>query len=144
MIIGDKNVFHIVGKYAGSSQLGAKYHFYCGNEKLTLLPWFACVAYCFRNGTFFTFCQTSLRFINPSFPMRVRKLVNSLQNILYLALLLAPAGVHVQAAQAAVTITPRTRVIIDDELSGDPDCLFQLAHALPNFFGKCGYWAIVG
>ena len=62
--------------------------------------------------------------------MCVHKVINRLQITLYLALLLAPTGVYAQASQSPLTITPRTRIIIDNDLSGDPDGLFQVAHAL--------------
>lgn len=57
-------------------------------------------------------------------------MITGLRAAVGLALLLAPAGVYAQASQSPLTITPRTRVIIDNDLSGDPDGLFQLAHAL--------------
>lgn len=62
--------------------------------------------------------------------MSIHKLINSLQITACLALLLGSAGVYAQATQMPLTITPRTRVIIDNDLSGDPDGLFQVAHAL--------------
>ncbi|PSL31503.1 nucleoside hydrolase [Dyadobacter jiangsuensis] len=62
--------------------------------------------------------------------MPIHKLINSLQITACLALLLGSAGVYAQATQMPLTITPRTRVIIDNDLSGDPDGLFQVAHAL--------------
>src|SRR5687767_8378137 len=34
------------------------------------------------------------------------------------------------SAQALSTITPRMRVIVDNDFSGDPDGLFQLAHIM--------------
>lgn len=62
--------------------------------------------------------------------MRVSKLINRMQMAFALASLLASACVHAQAVPSPLTITPRTRVIIDNDLSGDPDGLFQVAHAL--------------
>lgn len=62
--------------------------------------------------------------------MPIHRLINSLQITACLALLLGSAGVYAQATQMPLTITPRTRVIIDNDLSGDPDGLFQVAHAL--------------
>lgn len=62
--------------------------------------------------------------------MRVHKVINSLRIPFYLAMVLVPAGVHAQALHSPLTIEARTRVIIDNDLSGDPDGLFQVAHAL--------------
>lgn len=62
--------------------------------------------------------------------MRVPKVIHRFQITLYLALALAPVTAFAQASQSPLTITPRTRVIIDNDLSGDPDGLFQVAHAL--------------
>lgn len=45
-----------------------------------------------------------------------------------LAVLAVPGAAFAQAASTA--LSPRMRVIVDNDLAGDPDGLFQLAHAL--------------
>lgn len=57
-------------------------------------------------------------------------MITGLRAAVGLALLLVPDGLYAQASQPLLTIIPRTRVIIDNDLSGDPDGLFQVAHAL--------------
>ena len=51
---------------------------------------------------------------------------NSLRLILSLLLLLPKTGICQNVSPA--TVTPRMRVIVDNDFSGDPDGLFQLAH----------------
>jgi purine nucleosidase len=47
-----------------------------------------------------------------------------------LCLLFEPMASFAQPSLGKVTITPRMRVIVDNDFSGDPDGLFQLAHLL--------------
>ncbi|WP_460937901.1 nucleoside hydrolase [Spirosoma humi] len=47
-----------------------------------------------------------------------------------LLLLLMPVVTRGQQAGGGATVTPRMRVIVDNDFSGDPDGLFQLAHLL--------------
>src|SRR5688572_31866406 len=47
-----------------------------------------------------------------------------------LFLLLSPLATFAQKAGAKPLLPPRMRVIIDNDFSGDPDGLFQLAHLL--------------
>lgn len=54
-----------------------------------------------------------------------------LSRLLYSMLLLANTGAGFgQAATGIPAVTPRMRVIVDNDFSGDPDGLFQLAHLL--------------
>lgn len=62
--------------------------------------------------------------------MNAHKVIKTMQVTCSLALVFASMIAHAQAPQSPLTITPRARVIIDNDLSGDPDGLFQVAHAL--------------
>ncbi|WP_338868797.1 nucleoside hydrolase [Spirosoma sp. SC4-14] len=52
-------------------------------------------------------------------------------NLFFLLLLLTNPAISIcQSVGSNVAITPRMRVIVDNDFSGDPDGLFQLAHLL--------------
>lgn len=50
--------------------------------------------------------------------------------LLYLLLLFQPVALFAQKAIGGNMVTPRMRVIVDNDFSGDPDGLFQLTHLL--------------